>query len=216
MDIREVVNSKAYWERRFSTGDWEERGGRTQTMSFATAQVRHFNLPMDFSGTILDFGCGLGDAIPVYRRFFPKAHFFGVDVSESAIEKCRGRYGAIATFAQGNHEQVPFSDVIVVSNVLEHLLNDKVIVQELLKKCKQLYVIVPYKEWPLCSEHIRTYDENYYHDLGPLEHTIFYSKGWSEYGGYLLKLKVKNVVRQLSGKPAVPRRRQIIFVFKGS
>ena len=64
----ENINTKEYWEKRFSTGDWEKSKGKTQTEDFAKSQVKYLNISKNFSGTILDFGCGLGDAFPVYKK----------------------------------------------------------------------------------------------------------------------------------------------------
>lgn len=214
--IAENINSRNYWESRFSTGDWEHKGGRFQTASFAATQVRHFRFPREFSGLIVDFGCGLGDAMPTYNKFFPRATLIGLDVSKSAIEKCQLRYGNIARFILGTHQDVPGADVIVASNIFEHLSDDIQIARTLLNKCGELYIIVPYKENPLCSEHVRAYHENYFRDLGDYEYTIFLSRGWSEYGRNLLRLKLGNFYRRLFGGTVRSRRTQIMFYFQGT
>ncbi len=212
--ISEIINSRNYWEDRFETGDWENKGGRRQTASFASAQVRRFLLPKEFAGLLVDFGCGLGDAMPIYNAFFPNANLLGLDVSEKAIEKCQARYGQIANFIHGTHLDVPVADVIIASNVFEHLSDDINIAKELLNKCRDLYIIVPYKEDPLCSEHVRAYDENYFRDLGEYEFSIFPSRGWSEYGLSLFKLQIKNLFRWGCGIGIQPRRSQIMFHFR--
>lgn len=167
------INTKAYWEERFASGDWEEQHGRLQTRSFAKAQVKYFKIPPSFDGTILDFGCGLGDAIPVYRSAFPNARFIGVDISDSAIDLCRRRYGHIAQFIQGDHTSVPLADIIIASNVFEHLDNDREVAAHLLGKCKDLYIIVPYKEETAPgAEHVNSYDENYFWSVGEYDRCI--------------------------------------------
>ena len=69
----ENINTKTYWDKRFSTGDWEDKEGRRQTKGFTQSQMRHIDIDKNFNATLLDFGCGLGDAIPVYRKYYPKA-----------------------------------------------------------------------------------------------------------------------------------------------
>lgn len=207
------INTKNYWENRFGTGDWEDKGGRTQTSSFAKAQVRHFLLDKSFKGSLMDFGCGLGDAIPVYHRSYPKAKLMGIDVSESAIEKCKERYGSLADFTHGTHEECPSADVIVASNVFEHLSDDIAIARCLRNKCRELYITVPYRESPLSSEHIRSYDENYFKALGHYDFVIFPSKGWSEYNLAFAKLKIKNFTSALLGGAIRARNLQIMFRF---
>lgn len=212
-DMAENINTKEYWDRRFAAGDWERRHGRWQTASFAEAQVPLLNLGRDFHGTLLDFGCGLGDAIPVYRRAFPRARLIGTDISAEAIRKCEQRYGATATFIQGDHTVVPNVDVIVASNVFEHLSNDKAIAAALLRRCRSLYVVVPYREWPLFDEHINTYDETSFDHLNVVERRIFKSKGWTEYGlSLLINVYARNIGRMLWGKP--PRRRSMQIMFR--
>jgi cyclopropane fatty-acyl-phospholipid synthase-like methyltransferase len=80
------INTKKYWDNRFEQ-NWEKQNGRLQTQSFAESQMTLLELSSDFSGTILDFGCGLGDAMPVYKRSFPKAKLIGVDISSVGIKK---------------------------------------------------------------------------------------------------------------------------------
>lgn len=211
----EKLNSKEYWEYRFSNGDWEDKNGRNQTTSFAEAQVNFLRVPRHFEGRMLDFGCGLGDAIPVYRKKFPKAKLMGVDVSESAIIKCRLHYGDMAEFIQGTHLDVPESEIIIASNVFEHLENDIEVARSLLKKCQYLYIVVPYKEDPLFNEHIRAYDETYFQSLGEYNYYIYPSKGWSEYGVSYAKLMIKNVLRKMARSEVRPRKMQIMYVLEG-
>ncbi len=209
------INTKQYWEKRFMSGDWERRGGQNQTKKFAESQINHLKLNPNFSGTILDFGCGLGDAMPIYHKAFPNSKLIGVDISEHAIEKCRNKYGSIATFISGNHESVPSVDVIIASNVFEHLDDDITIAAHLLNKCRQLNIVVPFNEQiPMASEHVNTYNVNYFRSLGNYDYKIFASRGWSQYGlDLIFHLYLKNIVRPLFGKPIVRRSYQIIYTF---
>lgn len=210
------INTRSYWEGRFSSGDWEEKQGRLQTQGFALSQVKLFPMGRAFDGVLVDFGCGLGDAIPVYRQRYPSAKLIGVDFSSSAIDKCREMYGSQAAFISGSIDDVPLADVIVASNVLEHITNDLAVVSELQTKCKLLIVIVPYKEDPLCSEHIRAYDESYFLNHGQQRFKVFHAKGWSEFGRGLVSLYVRNSLRFLMRRGVRRRRRQIIYYVAGS
>jgi len=209
------INTKEYWERRFATGDWEAKLGRNQTRLFAQSQVRYLKIPSDFPGTILDFGCGLGDAMPVYRATYTFASLIGMDISEAAIAECRNKYGNIAQFVRGTYTDVPNVDVIIASNVFEHLSDDVEMAGHLLTKCHDLYVVTPYRE-TLCvgTEHVNSYDEDHYRTLGPYEHTVFASRGWSQYGWNLwVHTYLKNTLRPLLGKRIARRRKQIMFHF---
>lgn len=158
------INTKQYWESRFKSGSWNKSGQR-QTREYANANVKHMELPFNFAGTLLDFGCAQGDAIPIYKEAFPNAKISGIDISDSAIETCQQRFGDIAGFISGDFTNISKKDVIIASHIMEHLSDDKNIVRDLLSKCKNLYVFVPYKEYPLYHEHVNYYDEKYYNDF---------------------------------------------------
>jgi SAM-dependent methyltransferase len=211
----ENINTMEYWEKRFSSHDWEKKGGRWQTENYAKKHIKYMQISSNFEGGILDFGCGLGDAIPIYRKQFPYAKLFGIDISHSAIIKCKERFGEIAEFTQGDYKNVPNTDIIIASDVLEHLNNDRDIVKHLLSKCKHLFVIVPYKETPLFIEHVNVYDEAYFKGVGSFDFIIFYCAGWSQYGGRARYYNIyfKNILRYFLRKPLVVRKRKIMFRF---
>ena len=207
------VNSKQYWDTIFALGQWKANGGEEQTRYFAEAQCRFFRMHRNFSGTILDFGCGLGDAFPVYRKFFPKAKLLGVDFSESAIEICKQKYGDFVEFVRGEARDVPEVDIIVASNVLEHLKNDKEITNILCGKCKELYLTVPYREQHLIEEHVNIYDRNSFNEFSPQNIWLFPCKGWSQYGIRSLwwQFYFKNILRPFLGK-SIQRRRLLMMM----
>jgi len=211
------INTREYWDARFSSGDWEQKAGRSQTAAFARAQIPRLGIPADFAGTFVDFGCGLGDSLPLYRRSFPRARLIGVEISESAVASCRSRYGALAEFVAGDHHAVPEADVIVSSNVFEHLTDDLGVARILWSRCRDLYITVPYRErLPLAHEHVNRYDEGRFAALGPCATQVFPSRGWSEYGWPLwYGIRFKNIARRLLGRPQRPRKLQIMFHLKG-
>lgn len=211
------INTREYWEHRFASGDWEKNLGRWQTTCFAESQVRLLRLSPTFNGTLLDFGCGLGDAMPVYRNHFPLSKLIGVDHSESAIIQCKKKYGHIAEFIHGACDSVPQVDVIVASNVMEHIEDDKLTARKLLLKCSELYIFVPYRESPLCSEHVNYYDKNSFSSFRTMEIKVFYSRGWTQYGRDLwIGVYLKNLLRPFLGKRLAYRRKQIMFRIKGA
>lgn len=212
------INSKEYWESRFGTGDWERKNGRDQTIRYAKANARHMKKVLgNYEGSLLDFGCGLGDSTPVYRKLFPKVKLFGLDISSEAVKKANAQYGNDCYFYAGTEVNVKDSDVIICSNVMEHIVNDKVMVKSLLSKCKFLFISVPYKEVLLFDEHVNSYDENYYSDF-----EVIYAKpfslgfSWTLYDFKIfVNLTIGNLVRQLLGKKKAIDPKQIIFCIKG-
>ena len=216
------INTFEYWDRRFSSGDWEEKKGREQTLAFAEEQVARLELKKSFSGTILDFGCGLGDAMLPYRKAYPDAKLIGVDFSMQAIAKCRQKYAHLATFIVGSFGDIPAVDVIVSSNVFEHLSDDESIANSLLKKCQRLFIIVPYKESLKAAvehEHVNSYDEASFSSLPCLRKEVFFSAGLTglNWAKILYQVWFKNIFRWVIRRKIakhVPQR-EILFEFKG-
>lgn len=211
------VNTREYWDQRFASGNWEQSRGRWQTTAFAQKQVRLLRVASTFDGTIVDFGCGLGDALPIYKTCFPSAKLIGVDHSNAAILECQKAFAGIATFVHGDAESVPKVDVIVASNVLEHITDDKTVIEILLSKCSELYVFVPYKEHPLCPEHVNYYDRESLSFFEVIETKVYWARGWSKYGrGLWIDAYLKNLLRPFLGRPLVGQKKQIMFRIRGS
>lgn len=207
------LNSKGYWDARFSSGDWQSRGGEIQTMAFVNAQLPYYGLSEGFAGQIVDFGCGPGSGMAVLRDAFPQATLLGIDISETAIEHARLHYGDLAQFEAGDHTMLSDADVIICSNVLEHLDDDLSVARVLWERtAKHLFITVPYQESPLNPEHLRTYNSGHFDRVVPncAEH-VFPSKYWSEYGRRHFHLHLKNLGRRLRGRPVRQRKMQIMF-----
>ncbi len=79
----------------------------------------------------------------------------------------------MADFYSGNINAIPDQDILITSHVMEHLVNDRDLVSNLLNECAELYVFVPYMESPLYHEHVNKYDIEYYTDLKPVAKRIF-------------------------------------------
>ena len=50
------INTSTYWNQRFKSGDWIEKGGVNQTKMFAESILPFIQLPSNFSGTLLEIG----------------------------------------------------------------------------------------------------------------------------------------------------------------
>lgn len=216
------INTSEYWDSRFASGDWEERQGRQQTVTFAKEQVGKFGLPKSFAGSILDFGCGLGDAFKIYKRAFPNARFIGIDHSKDAINKCRERYSNLAEFIHGSVEDVPHVDVIISSNVFEHLSNDANVAEMLAERCQKLFIIVPYKETIVSlenNEHVNSYDETSFKTLTCLQKTVYESVGlghktwWGKFYHVWFKNIFRFIIQGKIWKYKPPK--EIMFEFQG-
>lgn len=92
-------NSKAYWEGRFKR-DWVSSGGRLQTSLFATGfalNVATLQIDKGVVRSILDFGCGTGDSVPILKMAFPDASITAWDFSRRARAHAKKEYSELAT-----------------------------------------------------------------------------------------------------------------------
>lgn len=108
---------------------------------------------------VLDAGCGMGTNIRMFNDVCPvaeKMSFYGIDISSSAIlsakEYC-DKNKMNCFFVTGHIKCLPYKDemfdIIVCSEVLEHLLNPKIVLEELYRVLKWgggLYVTTPNRE----------------------------------------------------------------------
>lgn len=122
-------NIRAHSEEAFvNGGSWERKRGRTQTRLFAECFHRYTS--------------ALGDALPVWHRYYPAANLFGCDVAQVAVDRSVELYGNLADFFRASFEEIQDTwDVIYCSNVLEHFKQHVEIARELLNHCTILYVM---------------------------------------------------------------------------
>lgn len=75
----------------------------------------------DFSGKILDYGCGIGVLSDVLLKYFPHAAIDGFDVSAASIEYVPAHLKAQGCFTPEMKDLGQTYDVIVIANVLHHV-----------------------------------------------------------------------------------------------
>lgn len=64
---------------------------------------------------ILDFGCGIGNSIPFFRKYFPNSHLMASDVSSRSIEIAKTRF-------PGQEEYLLIDDGIAIPEKSQNLL----------------------------------------------------------------------------------------------
>lgn len=73
---------------------------------------------------ILDFGCGIGNATPFLREYFPDCEITGTDVSPASLDIARENSGVAARFLVMDEATIPVEDgyfgLAFVSCVLHH------------------------------------------------------------------------------------------------
>lgn len=74
---------------------------------------------------ILDFGSGVGNSIPFFRRDFPSCHLVCADVSERSLEVAKRRFGKLADYVLFAGGTLPFEpgvfDVAFSACVFHHI-----------------------------------------------------------------------------------------------
>jgi hypothetical protein len=141
-------NTRRTYEDEYREGGlYDQQRGSHQTRLFARYFHGHFTIPYSGNFTVLDMGCALGDALPVWKQSYPQARLYGCDVAPSAIRRANGQFGQLAHFFVGGFEELdtPY-DIIYCSNVLEHFEQYQLIAAHLIKYCKILYILTPFNE----------------------------------------------------------------------
>lgn len=163
------INSQAYWNKKFKSGEWFYNQGFDQTDYFA--QILLDNLSKDIIEDInknkylvIDYACATGQLTNKFKEKFPSCNVKGIDISEEAIKVATSLF-PILEFKQG--EVIDNCDICICSNILEHISNNIDIMSKLLNKTnKHMFILVPYKEDPqnLIPEHFHSFDENNFPD----------------------------------------------------
>ncbi|MEM4391117.1 MAG: methyltransferase domain-containing protein, partial [Candidatus Diapherotrites archaeon] len=90
---------------------------------------------------VLDCGCGNGFLLALLSKKNPSAVLFGIDPVKKFCKNAKNKLGNIAIIKQGSIYKVPFKnnffDVIIVTEVLEHLKNPIKGLRELSRKIKK-------------------------------------------------------------------------------
>jgi len=74
---------------------------------------------------ILDFGSGVGNSIPFYRRYFPSCYIVCADVSRRSLEVAKGRFGKLASYVLFERGRLPVKsgvfDIALAACVFHHI-----------------------------------------------------------------------------------------------
>lgn len=135
-------NTKRYWDALFRS-TWDVNG-RLQTALFATgfSLIKH-----DFViDSVLDYGCGCGDSLPVLRMRFPAAKLYFSDLSDYAMKMAIQNYPDLASPLYFPVNQK--FDLVYCSNVIEHIPDTHEFVNDLIRLSNRYIVIqAPYNEY---------------------------------------------------------------------
>jgi SAM-dependent methyltransferase len=124
--------------------------------------------------SFLEIGCGTGFVISGISRQFPGLRLQGSEYLEEGLTYARQRVPA-AVFTQMDARCIPYEselDAIGAFDVLEHIEEDEVVLQQIYKALKprgHIYISVPQHHclWSAvddCACHVRRYDANELHE----------------------------------------------------
>jgi O-antigen biosynthesis protein len=171
IDSSSSINTPAWWELYFQNL-WDDRGGPLQSTLFMQALLAALDPPERYwlgleGRTLVDWGCATGEGSAALAAQCPKATVWGLDGSATALGKAAerhspGPHGNLAFVGQWAQLPAPLQrvDAVFCSNCLEHFDNPVDILAGHLTHVSGLYVaLVPYKEAPLESYHLVSFDE---------------------------------------------------------
>lgn len=175
------INSYRYWNYRFKR-NWELKNGRLQTAFFAMGFAL-LDVKLEVK-TILDYGCGCGDSIPVLKMKYPDAQIFYYDFSINAMEKAKLSYESIAKPLDITSDKT--FDLVYCSNVIEHIPDPMLFCKKLVALSSKYIVIqAPYNEKHVdgspitldlkIGEHVNTINERLIEPLqNGIDWNVFY------------------------------------------
>lgn len=157
-----------YWNNRFKSGDWQENKGSEQTLS-------HYNILLKYMPkwlrkeiyykrmSICDLGCGMGEGVNLFKKYFKDSEVTGVDFSNHAITEAKKKYlnasficSDIANF-QNNY------DVVISSHTLEHFENPSKLFSKIINLAESYFILlIPFQEEDLFKEHFFSFDYNFF------------------------------------------------------
>lgn len=129
---------------------------------------------------ILDVGGGLGDLAFEFYQTSPKnqGEFLILDIDSNALVEAKSTLQYFTCeFLQADAQKLPFKpetfDIVICSDVLEHLPNDSIAIKEMVKVLKDdgtMIVTIPYMERELGGGHLRRYDLESFNRLCKMMH----------------------------------------------
>lgn len=157
------INSKEYWEHRFSDGDWEKFEGDQQSAFFSQLFIREMPewLRNDLNRNawkLADYGCAEGGGTAVLGKNFPACNVTGYDFSEAAVNNARVRHVGCNFEVADILGEIPETDVIFSSNTLEHIREPLIIMHRLVEASKKHTIfMLPFEDDYGFPEHINIF-----------------------------------------------------------
>jgi hypothetical protein len=116
--------SANYWESRYQSGGTSGNGSYGQFALFKAEVLNHFIAEKQID-SVMEFGCGDGNQLGLLKC----PQYTGIDISETAIENCRKRYGSDPTkrfLLADPNGSCPAATMTMSLDVIYHLIEDQV------------------------------------------------------------------------------------------
>lgn len=161
-DLPQKINSREYWDQRFSQ-DWQQAQGPAQSEFFSRLALSHLpawliNLMRLQKWSLADWGCAEGEGVWLWSQLLRTTQLTGIDFSDEAIHQARQKYPALRFSSEdwlsAALPQQPAYDVVYSSNTLEHFHQPQQVLETLSHYASKLMVLVlPYREQNPGREH---------------------------------------------------------------
>jgi len=106
--------------------------------------------------TVLEIGCGRGFYLKAMQNIRSIKKIIGIDANQQYIEIAKENCSKSVNIIQAKAENIPVKDnsieCVIISEVLEHVENDEVVLKEILRVLKpkgRLIVTVPNSNYPI-------------------------------------------------------------------
>lgn len=117
------INSKKYWENRYSTGGNSGAGSYGKFAQYKSIILNEF-VQNNKINKVIEFGCGDGNQLQLAK--YPE--YLGLDVSTTALDLCKNKFkhDKSKVFKPLKQYKQETADLVLSLDVIFHLVEDKV------------------------------------------------------------------------------------------
>lgn len=123
-----MLDATDYWENRYAGGGNSGAGSYGAENTFKFSYIKSIVEKYGVT-SINDFGCGDGEQIKNLRTPYidHEITYRGVDVSPTAVNKCKARYKNVSSFSFYNDSsEIKEADLSLSLDVLYHILDEDI------------------------------------------------------------------------------------------